>query len=139
MRRRDAAPLFNNCRQEEATHAATLPPFSTFVTFLGYYSARVRIKAERGGEKKEASHFFSCRFMLFHKHNLPHLFEIAQASSSRYCLPSFPPRVPRRPRADPLHKHLSGAVYSLHAWSPTVRSAVKPSIKGAVAEGNCIR
>lgn len=51
MRRRDAAPLFNNCRREEATHAATLPPFSTFVTFLGYYSARVRIKAEGGGKK----------------------------------------------------------------------------------------
>lgn len=98
-RRRDA-PLFINCRREEATHAAALPPFSTFVTFLGYYSARVRIKAERKKEKKSFP-LFSCRFMLFHKHNLPVCLKLPERRSPGIvCRLSHTPS-PKAPRRSP--------------------------------------
>lgn len=95
--RRDA-PLFNNCRQEEATHAAALPTFSTFVTFLGYYSARVRIKAERG---KKSFPLFSCRFMLFHKHNLPICLKLPKRRSPGIVCRLSHTRSPKAPRRSP--------------------------------------
>lgn len=76
--------------------------FSTLVTFLGYYSARARIKAEKEKEKeKEASPFFSCRFMLFRRHNLPICLKLPERRTPGTVCRLSHARSPKTPRRSP--------------------------------------